>query len=362
MNLLATRPKPPLRRLPQRAGPARMHGLTLVELMVSIVVMLMITMATVALYAVNANSYRTVESTQDMDATARYIFSIMGTAVGNAGYALWTPALTQGTAGDPAPTLPPIVQNLFNQTTGASGCSSSASTQPCPVLGFDSAALTTPTSDTDFGSKDNSNAVNDSDLFAVRFYGSGTGAGDGTMITCAGQKAPAPTGTPTLAELGMSLFWISTPKKRSTGSTDEEPSLYCTDRAWSTAGGRWQRSTDLIARGVEAMRIVYAEDRARADGTLYSAADYASNNVDDVPDQWVTAKDVGNWQHVKAIRVGFVLRGAPGSAQVKESWVGYPLGKDFVNSGSDYKFTAPNDNRLRKAYVATFMLRNNANL
>ena len=31
------------------------------------------------------------------------------------------------------------------------------------------------------------------------------------------------------------------------------------------------------------------------------------NNVDDVPDQWVTAKDVGNWQHVKAIRVGFVL-------------------------------------------------------
>lgn len=340
-----------------------MRGLTLVELMVAIIIMLMITMATVALYAVNSTSYRTVDSTQDMDATARYVFSIMGTAIGNSGYALWTPALTQGSASDPNPTMPPAVQSLFNQSAPGN-CSGTAATEPCPLLGFDSAALTNPTSITDFGSKNNANAINGSDLFAVRFYGSGSDspAGDGTMVTCAGQSVPAPTGTPDTSELGLSLFWISTPKKRSTGSTDEEPSLYCTDRAWSVSGGAWTRSTDLIARGVEIMQIVYAEDRAKADGTLYVATDYTNNNVDDVPDQWVKAEDVNNWQHVKAIRVGLVLRGAPGSAQVKEAWTGYPLGKDFVNSSSTYQFTAPNDNRLRKAYVATFMLRNNPNL
>lgn len=317
---------------------SRMKGLTLVELMVSITIMLVITAATVALYSVNSSSYRTVDSSQEMDTTARYIFSLMATAVGNAGYIPATPlSQSQTSSSNPSPAGPAAVSSLFDQGSGAAGCSTSNTTEPCPLLGFDAAI---PTSSKPFGNPNDSGAVNKSDLFSVRFYGSGVGAGDGTMVTCAGQNVPEPTAPATLGELGVSQFWIAK------SPNDNEPSLYCGDNAWSTTSSTWKRSTDVIARGVEVMHIVYAVD----------------TDNDEIPDQWKNASDITDWQKVKSIRIGLVLRGSPGSGSSPEEWVGYPLGEAFTNANAQYKFTSPKDNRLRKAYATTFTLRNSPNL
>ena len=81
---------------------------------------------------------------------------------------------------------------------------------------------------------------------------------------------------------------------------------------------------------------------------------------DTVPNRWVSAADVGNWQTVRGIRVGMVIRGAPGSSQVSAAQTFYPLGRDFIGTSTEagYIFVAPADGRLRRVYTTTYMLRN----
>ena len=85
---------------------------------------------------------------------------------------------------------------------------------------------------------------------------------------------------------------------------------------------------------------------------------------DGVPDRWVSAADVASadWRHVRAVRVGLVLRGSPGSSQASDGQTLYPLGEKFVSgvSGAGLSFTPPADGRLRRTYVTTYMLRNSA--
>ena len=76
------------------------------------------------------------------------------------------------------------------------------------------------------------------------------------------------------------------------------------------------------------------------------------------------AADVASadWRHVRAVRVGLVLRGSPGSSQASDGQTLYPLGEKFVSgvSGAGLSFTPPADGRLRRTYVTTYMLRNSA--
>jgi type IV pilus assembly protein PilW len=67
-----------------------------------------------------------------------------------------------------------------------------------------------------------------------------------------------------------------------------------------------------------------------------------------------------NWNTVVAVRIGMVMRGDVGSAQVASTATLYPLGKDFTGSTSTtgWAFTPPADGRIRKVFNATFMLRN----
>ena len=91
--------------------------------------------------------------------------------------------------------------------------------------------------------------------------------------------------------------------------------------------------------------------------------------IDSMPEKWVSANSVTDWTQVNAIRVGFVLRGAPGSSQGELDTTDvndrklYPLGKTFTGSNTDagLVFTPPNDGRLRRAFNATFTLRNPQN-
>ena len=68
--------------------PLRQRGLTLVEIMVSMVLMLMVAIATVALYNVSSSSYRTVDANQELQDSARFAMEVIGQAARSAGYLL----------------------------------------------------------------------------------------------------------------------------------------------------------------------------------------------------------------------------------------------------------------------------------
>ena len=116
----------------------------------------------------------------------------------------------------------------------------------------------------------------------------------------------------------------------------------------------------MVARGIESFQIMYGIDLCK---TAAGTVDATGCTRDGVPDRWVSASNVGsaaNWSSVKAIRVGMVLRGAPGSSQVAQANTLYPLGMAFVNGLNEngLTFAAPADGRLRRTYINTFFLRN----
>ena len=58
----------------------RQAGLTLVELLVAMVLMLLVAIATVAMYNVSSSSYRTVDANQELQARARFPLECSGRA------------------------------------------------------------------------------------------------------------------------------------------------------------------------------------------------------------------------------------------------------------------------------------------
>lgn len=304
--------------------PGRQRGLTMVELMVAIVLMLLVTVATVALYGVNSSSKRTVDASQGMDDTARFVFEMVGQGLRNAGFP--SPVVVESAGA--------TYSNLFD------ACAGTANTEPCPLLGFDNSVVNTSSS-TSYGSS-GSGAPNSSDSLALRYYGAsqrdstGSFVADGSVQTCGGRSVPASTVS---GELGLSIFWVKT--------YNDEPELYCTDDP-GTAG----RLHTGIARGVESFQVMYAVDVCTG----------SPCTRDGVPERWVSATDVAasDWRFVKAVRIGLVVRGAPGSAQASDGNKLYPLGKEFTTgyTTTGAEFTPPTDGRLRRVYSATFLLRN----
>jgi type IV pilus assembly protein PilW len=302
---------------------ARQRGLTLVELMVAMTLMGLVTVATISLYTVASQTSKTVDSSQELNDSARFAFEVIGQSLRTAGYQDYLPNNVD---------LPKLAGTIYPAI-----CTNA--TLPCPIMGFNNAIVASPTSVSDFGATNNGSG---SDTLGVTFFGSSKpsdpAAADGSMVDCLGDAKPTPL---TASDLGLSLFWVTTP-------SGGEPELSC-------IGANRAGSSQPVVRGVESFQVMYAVDTAVA-GTL---------TVSSVPSKWVSAQDVTDWNKVRAVRVGLVLRGAIGSSQAKNaSGVVdyYPMGVDFTGSSTEVglKFTPanPNDGRLRKAFAATFMLRN----
>ena len=322
------------------------RGLTLVEFLVAIALMMMVTAATVALYSVNSGSNKTVDASQGLDDTARYVFEIVGQTIRSAGYPGAVPE--ESDAGAPRRT----VANVFD------ACAASAATTPCPILGFDNSKVVD--SQGAVGQK-NSGGINSSDALAVRFNGASgasvksrdEGRGDESFTTCAGTAVGLTTEE---SQLGLSVFWVK--------ELNGEPELYCSEEYNSPGAGAsagWKRpKPQPMARGVESFQVMYGVDCAGPATPCVS---------DGVPDRWVSASDVGdtNWRNVRAVRIGMILRGPPGSSTARKAADSddeylYPLGEDFLGTqatiGNGLKFKVPRDGRLRRVYISTFMLRN----
>ncbi len=304
--------------------PMRLHqrGLTLVELLVSVVLMLLVVLATVALFTVSSSSYKTVDAGQELQDNARFAMEVLSQATRSAGFQDRTGPTSTGS-------------NMTDLVFGP------GTPETWRLEGANNAQLTSSTSAIAFG---NNNGVNLSDALVIRFFGASSTANptqaDGSMIDCSGRAIPYPSGS---ADVGVSAFFVAV--------VNGEPELQC--KSYNPGSGSF--STSQVIRGVESFQVMYGLD----------------TNNDDIPDRWVSADTAWtpftaspSWNNVTAVRVGMLLRGPVGSAQGQSATATdndyYPLGKDFTGNSTEtgLKFTAPNDGRLRRAFATTFMLRN----
>jgi type IV pilus assembly protein PilW len=310
--------------MPANTPCLRQRGLTLIELMVAMVLMLLVSIATVALFNVSASSFRTVDAGQELQDNGRFAMEILGQAVRSAGFQDRTGPVSTGND---------LADGVFG--TGSTAAAT------WRLEGADNSQLTSSTTAIGFGSN---NGVNLSDALVVRFFGASSttnsAVADGTMIDCSGRAIPYPVGS---ADVGVSSFFVA--------DVNGEPELQC--KSYNPATGKF--STTQIVRGIESFQVMYGLD---TDG-------------DDVPNRWVSANSAWtaftaspNWNNVVAVRVGMVLRGPVGSGQGKSATTSendlYPLGKDFTGASTEtgLKLTPADDGRLRRSLAATFMIRN----
>lgn len=301
-------------------------GLTLVELLVSLVLVSLITLTVLALYSTSLGTYRTTDSNQELSDNARFILEVFSQAVRQAGlqdasqFAAFT-AQNQ-----------PVLAPSFVWDTSRFG------SQPA-LFGYNNAKVASSTSATDFGANNNG-GFNKSDVVGVRYFGSSTLAdastADGSVIDCRGGKVPYPL---VEGDIGLSLFMVAV-------GASGEPELQCINQ------GRAQAFS--IASGVESFQVMYGVDTDPVSDTT--------------PNQWLNAEQVSDsalWPRVRMIRLGLVLRGAPGSALNQASQPSlYPLGEKFstvggaVSAEEGITFPVPNDGRLRRAYTFNIAVRN----
>lgn len=302
-------------------------GVTLVELLIALVLVSIITVATLALYNSSASTYRTTDANQELQDNARLVFDIFSQAIRQAG--LQDNAQYASFQAQNQPTLAP--SHVWD--TARFGV------QPA-LFGANDAKIT---SSTDYGAS-GSGGYNGSDVFGVRYFGSSklddASTADGSIINCRGGRVPYPL---VQGDIGISLFQVAV-------STSGEPELKC------IVEPRTATSEQPIVSGVETLQILYAVD------TDAGAA------ADSTPNRWLNAQQVASgslWPKVRAVRIGMVLRGAAGSAtNAVNATALYPLGEDFSKvSGAvpagEAIFTPPNDNRLRRAFTFNIAVRNN---
>ena len=298
------------------------QGLTLVELMVALVLVSLVTLAAVALYTVGLSSYRTIDAGQELQDNGRFALEVIGQAVRQAGY-----------------------QNYLEGSGLRWDATYKTNTDLYPTIrGANDAKITAVATVDDDGTNGNG-GYNNSDTLALRFHGSSILPdrinADGSMIDCQGVAQTAPLLANDASDVAISLFWVKV-------DSSSEPSLQCISRGNPSSPAR---NSQPIVRGVESFQVMYGID----------------TNSDTMPNRWVSAQDVTDWTVVTAVRVGLVLRGAPGSSQGASATVDdnklYPLGKEFTGNSTEagLVFTAPNDGRLRRAFAATYTLRNPQN-
>lgn len=327
------------RRISAVSPPPRQQlGMTLVELMVAMAISLVIALAAVAALTVARRGFTSVDTASQLRDNARFATDIMQRLGVQTGYQDVVWATTQR-----------------KRETGVS-------TNPTPaVFGINNASRASQSDLPEVGtSRTAGSAGYGSDILVLRYQASetfpGSGVADSTMINCGGTQSSA---TPIPANRDDRMFSIL-----HVAENKGELALMCT-----TTGSDGNAFTQPLVQGVENFQVLYGFDgdtagnpepiRAnqfrRADELTVAGDDLQTNN---------------NWRRVRSIRIGMVLRGAPGSTQDMNTQTFYPFGPgkasatgtvgSALSSASDPGtiFTPTPDGRLRQAFTFTIHLRN----
>ena len=339
--------RPPLCIRPPLTAQA---GLTLVELMVALVIGLVVVLAASTALVVSRNGFNNIDAAAQLRDNARFAEDVLQRLGVQAGF-----------------------EDLINVATPAQSnvkaLAGSATNVPNVfVYGFNNRARndTQGWSEANAGGRAAGSVGFGSDILVLRFQTNPSSIdpskSDGAVIDCSGSSP----GLPPMDRYDR----VTSVLHVRISPTDNEPTLMCT--RWADSGAI---DTQPLIRGVENFQVLYGVDGiAAGNSTLPPAA-----TADSVPERYLRADQltvtdpavtVANWQRVRSIRIGMVIRAAANSAVDRTTQTFYPLGIAARSGGSPGSmfadaandpgtvFTPAPDGRLRQVVTFTVHLRN----
>jgi type IV pilus assembly protein PilW len=342
-------------------------GFSLVEVMVSVTLGIILSIAIIAVYIAQKNIYRTNVSQASIQSAENAISELITPTIRSTGFcgcSTILQALSNLHTGGPPPlgtlgstpsmvmgyafTANPIVitQDYAGNSTNANNWSPGLDASLIGSVGTTSDVLivlgavpeSAPVGVTTFTSGSSSlilqsstgitsgqfGAISDclkASVFTITSVSGNTithDVGSGALANSSGALlVDYPVGAQFVALLQTAFFVANTPNGQS--------SLV---RATLNTSGTW--SIQSIIPGVQVMKVLYG---------------VGSNGL---PTQYVSANAVTNWGQIYSIRLGFLIQGQQGSATLSPT--SYTVLGTTVN--------VPNDNRLRHVYEMTINLRN----
>lgn len=325
--------------LPQRR--LRQPGFTLVELMVAVTLGLLVAAAAVAALLIGRQGFNNVDSSTQLRESARFAATMIDKIVLEAGF-------ENAAYGVVTTPKAPGVRGFENSLVGAeSGLPASLAHDSRTTAACGSATGTT--------------CMNGSDVLMLRFWGvSRNGVADGSIVNCAGIPEPEAT---TADPRAYSIFHIRT-------AASGEPTLACSYRV----PGSTTFVTVPLVQGVESLQVLYGTTGVTP-GVCSGTVSIAGGGAD----VYLTAKQLdgasgycdNNWQRVRSVRIGLLVRGLVGSAPASTQTTWNVLGTPTTPGLTTYSYvnvlgsndlgsslTTTADGRLRQQLVFTVHLRN----
>lgn len=305
----------------------RQRGFTVAELLIAVVIGVLVTLLAVTLLLTSNAGFVAQAQAASVDEAGRFALASIERAAHQAAFVDWE---REDMAAGEDPAAPARIRGL-----------DAASLPPS------SAALADARLD----------AVNGSDILALRFAGAGPDEGDGSMTTCAGFSVGA-------GQDGWSIFYVG----RSAAGDVELRCKYKGTNKWSA---------EAVIAGVDSFQVLYGVDTDTvADGTANRYLSASEINALDTALALDGATDAERardqmrktwWKRVASIKVALVLHGArpsrdaSGAAVIDLFGVAYSKAAGAVDRGTRLTKAglAPElRERERRTFSATILLRN----
>lgn len=308
------------RMLPARRWTPRQAGFSLVELMVSLAIGLIVSMAVMMGYLGAAQAQRGQTDLGRVQESARFAFDLFGRESRHVAFR--------------DNTVPRATGNLTwgSTTTGASANSYLAGTNDASSITPQGGSATP--------------VYNNGDTIVFRYYGKDNFAGtaaDGTILNCSGTAVRA-------ADMNEDTLYLARDTSNTTNDPSGEPTLFCVSRLVS-GGTSTTSSAVAVISGVDSMQILYGEDTdATADGII--------NHY--VPASSLTNAD---FSRVIAVMVSVAIRspqasGFTAALTLNHFGTDYATGSAGPTGDAAAIYTSASDGRIRRIYNSTFALRN----
>jgi type IV pilus assembly protein PilW len=317
------------------------RGLTLIELMVALVLALVVILAAASALLTARRGFATVDAVGQLQDNARFAVEMVHRIAAQSGY------LDDAQAVQTRPSAFPL--------TGAAP-------SPAAVQGYDDALAPAGAIGTNGSRATGCTGAagkacrQGGDVLVLRTQAAARAPGatesDHAIVDCMGDTVKtAPTRRD---DLSVSVLYVAV-------GGDGEPSLMCS--AGTT--DKMSTSTQPIVQGVESFQVLYG-----VDGVVPNAKTPSTAAADGVAERYLRADQMvvagddaatqGNWRRVRSLRIGMVLRSAPGATQDRAfTPLLHPLG-EAMSSASDpgSRFVPEDDGRLRRTMTFTVHLHN----
>lgn len=319
----------------------REDGLTLVELMVATVISLIVVLAATAALLLSRQGFTQVDAASQLRDNGRYAEEMIQRLAVQAGYRDLIYAATS---------RPPSTAGLSDEWPEIYGFNNRARTKAHKSYEANSAARSIGS--LGYGS----------DILVLRFQSSPSAIPtlptDLGIVDCAGIALKDKMVD--RFERYSSVLHIGT-------SNDGEPALMCT--RWASAQDFDPVSVEPLISGVENFQVLYGIDKQgiKPPGSPTEGPDSVAEQylrADQLTANSKPEQTLANWKSVRSLRIGMVLRAAPGTAIAATDQKLYPFGSgqaiSMFSSEEDKGtiFTPPNDGRLRQVVTFTVHLRN----